>query len=87
MIFSYVFYLIASILTLTKLNKIFEQRRNYDLRRLLSGAERLIDHLLDFSEREPGLTLGAIQCLPLPSTARNTISGAITQACSKIKVS
>lgn len=33
-------------LTLAHLNKIFEKRTNFDLRRLLAGSERLIDHLL-----------------------------------------
>lgn len=85
--FSYVFNQIISVLTLSRLNKIYEQRQNYDLRRLLSGVERLIDHLLDFSEREPSFFLGAVQCLPLPSSVRDTISSAIVGACNKIKVS
>jgi vacuolar fusion protein MON1 len=37
---------ILSILTLSHMNKIFEKRKNFDLRRLLEGSERLIDHLL-----------------------------------------
>lgn len=82
----YVFNQITSVLTLTQLNRIFEQRRNYDLRRLLSGAERLIDHLLDFMEKEPAFILGAVKCLPLQLSVRDSISQAITQACSKIKV-
>lgn len=28
------------------MTKIFEKRNNFDLRRLLAGSERLIDHLL-----------------------------------------
>ncbi|KAI4466580.1 sand protein-related [Holotrichia oblita] len=82
---NYVFNQITSVLTLTRLNKIYEQRRNYDLRRLLSGVERLIDHLLDFSEREPAFILGGVQCLTLPLSIRDTISSAIVQACNKIK--
>ncbi|KAK9732386.1 Third Longin domain of FUZ, MON1 and HPS1 [Popillia japonica] len=82
---NYVFNQITSVLTLTRLNKIYEQRRNYDLRRLLSGVERLIDHLLDFSEREPAFILGGVQCLTLPLSVRDTISSAIVQACNKIK--
>ncbi|KAF2879329.1 hypothetical protein ILUMI_26840 [Ignelater luminosus] len=82
---NYVFNQIASMLTLSRLVKIYEQRRNYDLRRLLTGVERLIDHLLDFSEQEPAFTLGAVQCLPLTSSVRDAISSAIVQSCSKIK--
>lgn len=37
---------ILSVLTLSHMTKIFEQRKNFDLRRLLAGSERLIDHLL-----------------------------------------
>ncbi|KAB0803478.1 hypothetical protein PPYR_00448 [Photinus pyralis] len=82
---NYVFNQIASTLTLSRLVKIYEQRRNYDLRRLLTGVDRFIDHLLDFSENEPAFTLGAVQCLPLSSSIRDTISAAIIQSCSKIK--
>lgn len=81
----YVYDQIASMLTKTKLNKIFEQRHNYDLRRLLSGVERLIDHLLLFTEVDPAFTLAGIECLPLAASVRDSISSAITQCCSKIK--
>lgn len=37
---------IISTLTLSHMSKIFEKRKNFDLRRLLAGSERLIDHLL-----------------------------------------
>lgn len=82
---NYVYDQIASMLTITKLNKIFEQRHNYDLRRLLSGVERLIDHLLLYTEVDPAFTLAGIECLPLTASARDSISSAITQCCSKIK--
>nr|XP_023012475.1 vacuolar fusion protein MON1 homolog A [Leptinotarsa decemlineata] len=82
---NYVFNQITSILTLTRLNKIYEQRQNYDLRRLLSGVERLIDHLLDLYEKEPSFSLGAVQCLPLSSSVRETISSSIVASCNKIK--
>lgn len=44
--FSDVYNQILSTLTLTQVTKIFEQRKNFDLRRFLAGSERLIDHLL-----------------------------------------
>lgn len=71
---------------MTTLNKTYEKRRNFDLRRSLSGVERLIDHLLDFYEKEPAFTFGAVQFLPLQSSVRDNIGSAIIQACSKIKV-
>lgn len=70
---------------MTTLNKTYEKRRNFDLRRSLSGVERLIDHLLDFYEKEPAFTFGAVQFLPLQSSVRDNIGSAIIQACSKIK--
>lgn len=82
----YVYNQIVSVLTKTQLTRIYEQRRNYDLRRLLAGAERLLDSLLDLTEREPAFLLGAIRCLPLASTVRDQISNTISSTCSKIKV-
>lgn len=60
-IFRFVFNQIVSVLSLSQLTRIFEQRRNYDLRRLLSGVERLIDHLLNFMEKDPAFLLGAVR--------------------------
>lgn len=44
--YSDVYNQILSTLTLSHMTKIFDQRKNFDLRRLLAGSERLIDHLL-----------------------------------------
>ncbi|CAK1547715.1 unnamed protein product [Leptosia nina] len=82
---TYAFNQIVSVLTLTQLNRIFEQRRNYDLRRLLSGAERLIDNLLIFMEKDPAFLLGAVRCLPLPEKVRENITNAIISTCHKIR--
>ncbi|XP_059056311.1 protein SAND [Achroia grisella] len=82
---TYAFNQIVSVLTLTQLNRIFEQRRNYDLRRLLAGAERLIDNLLIFMEKDPAFLLGAVRCLPLPEKARENITNAIISTCNKIR--
>ncbi|VVD06029.1 unnamed protein product, partial [Leptidea sinapis] len=82
---TYAFNQIVSILTLTQLNRIFEQRRNYDLRRLLAGAERLIDNLFIFMEKDPAFLLGAVRCLPLPEKVRENITSAITSTCHKIR--
>lgn len=37
-------------------------------------------------EKEPAFILGAVKCLPLVSSVRDSITQAIVQACSKIKV-
>jgi hypothetical protein len=82
---TYVYNQVVSVLTSSQLNRIYEQRRNYDLRRLLAGAERLIDHLLNFMEKEPAFLLGAVKCLPLIPSVRDSITQTIIQTCGKIK--
>lgn len=41
-----VFNQIVSTITLSTLTKVYENRNNFDLRRLISGSERLIHHML-----------------------------------------
>lgn len=81
----YLYNLILSILTSTQLKKIYEERRNFDLRRLLTGSERLIDHLLNFMSVEPGFSLGSVRCLTLDPSVRNGIRSTIVATCNKIK--
>lgn len=81
---SYVYNQIISVLTLSQLSKIFRQRRNFDLRRLLSGAEKFIDNLLNMMDSEPGFLLGAVRCLPLDGSIRDSIAQTICQHC-KVK--
>nr|CAD7262688.1 unnamed protein product [Timema shepardi] len=82
---TYVYNQVVSVLTSSQLTRIYEQRRNYDLRRLLTGTERLIDHLLNFMECEPAFLLGAVKCLPLVPSVRDSITQTIVQTCGKIK--
>lgn len=82
---TYVYNQVVSVLTLTRVTRIFEQRHNYDLRRLLAGSERLIDHLLTFTETRAEFLLDGVECLPLSNSARDSISNAIVSTCSKIK--
>lgn len=82
---TYVYNQIVSVLTQSQLTRVYDQRRNFDLRRLLSGSERLIDHLLNFMDREPAFFLGAIKCLPLLPSMRASITQTIIQTCGKIK--
>ena len=85
--FRLVYDLIVSVLTASHLSRIFEQRKNYDLRRLFGGADRLVDNLMGFMDKEAGLFLGCVQAMPLLPTIRDSICDAIIQSCSKIKVS
>ena len=82
---NYLYNQILSVLTSSSLKKIFKQRRNYDLRRQLSGSEKFLDNLLNMMDTEPGLLLSAVRCLPLESSTRDMIAQSIVQ-CAKVKV-
>ncbi|XP_010733272.1 vacuolar fusion protein MON1 homolog A [Larimichthys crocea] len=79
----YIYYQIVSLLTLTQLNHIFKHKQNYDLRRLLAGSEYLTDNLLHRLDRDPGLLLSAVTCLPLASSSRDVVSSSLQTAKSK----
>lgn len=79
----YIYYQIVSLLTLTQLNHIFQTKQNYDLRRLLAGSEYLTDNLLHRLDRDPGLLLSAVTCLPLASSARDVVSSSLQLAKAK----
>lgn len=79
----YVYYQILSLLTWTQLNHIFQQKQNYDLRRLLTGSERITDNLLDLMARDPSFLMGAARCLPMPAGLRDTVSACLQQAKAK----
>jgi vacuolar fusion protein MON1 len=83
---------ILSILTLSHMQKIFEKRKNFDLRRLLEGSERLIDHLLSNDSNSKKVSNNpftflthSVRILPLSTGVRDTITSAIQNNCSKIK--
>ncbi|KAL1922880.1 uncharacterized protein VTP21DRAFT_9256 [Calcarisporiella thermophila] len=72
---SYIYNQILSVLTSTQLMKIFEQRINFDLRRLLGGTEVFLDSLAREMSRNPSFMLGAIQCVPMAREFREKIGG------------
>lgn len=84
---SYVYNQILSVLTLASLNKIYKDRVNFDLRRMLVGTEKFIDNILKVMDTDTSYVLGSVQCLPLNSTVRDTITQTILQSCNKVKVS
>jgi hypothetical protein len=73
-------------LTSKQLLQIYEKRRNYDLRRLIAGSERLLTNLSDLLEDDPSFLLGAVKCLPLANSIRDVISQTIIQYTTKLKV-
>ncbi|XP_001521011.3 vacuolar fusion protein MON1 homolog B isoform X1 [Ornithorhynchus anatinus] len=76
----YVYYQIISMLTQASVTRIFERKKNYDLRRLLAGSEKILDSLLDLVEWDPSFLLGAVQCLPLPSSLRDALGALLQKA-------
>ncbi|XP_038267695.1 vacuolar fusion protein MON1 homolog A [Dermochelys coriacea] len=79
----YIYYQILSLVTWTQLNHIFQQKQNYDLRRLLAGSERITDNLLDLMARDPSFLMGAVRCLPMAAGLRDTVSICLQQAKAK----
>ncbi|XP_061430010.1 LOW QUALITY PROTEIN: vacuolar fusion protein MON1 homolog A-like [Lethenteron reissneri] len=76
----YVYSQILSVLTATQLNRVFQNKQSYDLRRLLAGTERFLDSLLDLMETDPCFLLSAVRCLPLPGSLRDSVSQSLQQA-------
>ncbi|XP_069822628.1 vacuolar fusion protein MON1 homolog A isoform X2 [Dendropsophus ebraccatus] len=79
----YVYYQIVSLVTGTQLHHLFQQRPSYDLRRLLSGSERITDNLLNSMDTDPSFLLAAVRCLPLASGLRDTVTYCLQQAKAK----
>lgn len=76
----YVYYQIISMLTQASISRIFEHKKNYDLRRLLAGSEKILDGLLDLMDSDPGFLLTAVHCLPLASSLRDSLSQILQKA-------
>ena len=72
-------------MTLSQLTRIFEQRKNYDLRNMIRGSERLLDSLAMALDTDPSFMLAAVRVLELPATVRDGVSNTISSKCAKIK--
>ncbi|XP_029908539.1 vacuolar fusion protein MON1 homolog B [Myripristis murdjan] len=76
----YVYYQIISMLTQASIARIFEHKKNYDLRRLLAGSEKILDGLLNLVDSDPSFLLAAVHCLPLASSLRDSLSQILQKA-------
>uniref|UniRef100_L7LZQ9 Vacuolar fusion protein MON1 homolog n=1 Tax=Rhipicephalus pulchellus TaxID=72859 RepID=L7LZQ9_RHIPC len=81
----YVHAQILSVVTASQLERVFSQRCNFDLRRLLAGSERFLDSLCDLMDSDPSFLLGAVRCLPLAPALRDQITQAMLKHCAKHK--
>ena len=82
---TYIYNQILSVLTAAQLNRIFNQRKNFDLRRMLSGSERLMTHLSNSMDTDPSFFLSAVRCLPLAAPVRDTVSESIIRFAGKVQ--
>ena len=72
---------ILSTLTLAQLTKVFNQRYNFDLRRLLGGTEVFLDGLVDSMTRgSPQVLLSALECVRLRKSHRERINNILLKA-------
>jgi len=77
--FRHLYNLLLSILTSSQLQKVYKERKNFDLRRLLAGSERLIDYMIDALPFEPGFFLAAMPVFLLDSRTRRNIATTLSQ--------
>ncbi|XP_060766575.1 vacuolar fusion protein MON1 homolog B-like isoform X2 [Neoarius graeffei] len=76
----YVYNQIVSMLTQASITRIFEHKKNYDLRRLLAGSEKILDGLLNLVDFDPSFLLSAVHCLPIASSFRDSLSQILQKA-------
>nr|XP_039258371.1 vacuolar fusion protein MON1 homolog A-like isoform X2 [Styela clava] len=77
---TYIYNTIISVLTLSQLTKIYDTKKNFDLRRLLTGTDKFLNNLCKSMDSEPQFLLQAVQCLPVNGNVRDVIGQALQQA-------
>ncbi|KAI7905839.1 vacuolar fusion protein MON1 [Cokeromyces recurvatus] len=70
---------ILSVLTSVQLTRIFEQRVNFDLRRLLGGTEVFLDSLSTSFNNDHSFMLSGLQCLRLNRPIRDQIGSILAE--------
>ncbi|KAI0712079.1 trafficking protein Mon1-domain-containing protein [Earliella scabrosa] len=75
---------ILSVVSAEQLRRMFEQRRNFDLRRLLGGAEPFLYSLLSRLEWDLAMSTSSLHCLKLDPALRKAVADILVPT-SKIK--
>ncbi|KZT73756.1 DUF254-domain-containing protein [Daedalea quercina L-15889] len=75
---------ILSVVSAEQLRRMFERRTNFDLRRLLSGAEPFLYSLLSRVEWDLAMGMSSLQCLKVEPMLRKSVADALVPT-SKIK--
>jgi hypothetical protein len=81
----WLYYQIVSIITNSQITRIFEQHRNFDLRRLLGGTESFLDHLCDTVGVEPRYILNAVNALRISASLRQTVGQSLQLIKNQVK--
>ncbi|KIJ17802.1 hypothetical protein PAXINDRAFT_161913 [Paxillus involutus ATCC 200175] len=68
---------ILSIVTASQLRRIFERRTNFDLRRLLNGAEPFLFSLLERLELDLAMATSSLHCLQLDPGLRSRLADSL----------
>ncbi|KAH9936335.1 trafficking protein Mon1-domain-containing protein [Fomitopsis serialis] len=75
---------ILSVVSAEQLRRMFERRTNFDLRRLLSGAEPFLYSLLSRLEWDLAMATSSLQCLKVEPMLRKSVADVLVPT-SKIK--
>ncbi|KAK7048518.1 trafficking protein Mon1-domain-containing protein [Favolaschia claudopus] len=68
---------ILSIVTAAQLRRVFERRTNFDLRRLLNGAESFLTSMLSRLEFDLAMATSSLHCLRLEASIRKRAGDAL----------
>ncbi|TFK70405.1 DUF254-domain-containing protein [Pluteus cervinus] len=71
---------ILSVVTASQLLRIFERRTNFDLKRLLNGAEGFLTSLLDRLEFDLSMSTASLHCLRIDPALRKQAADALIPA-------
>eukprot|EP00800_Vazella_pourtalesii_P005425 TRINITY_DN1634_c0_g1_i7.p1 TRINITY_DN1634_c0_g1~~TRINITY_DN1634_c0_g1_i7.p1 ORF type:complete len:559 (+),score=121.66 TRINITY_DN1634_c0_g1_i7:53-1729(+) len=74
---------IVSQITNTQLNRVFQEYRNFDLRRWLT--DYFLSSLIELMDEDPSYLLQAIRCIPMSNGLRENVNSTIIQAGNKNK--
>lgn len=69
----YLYLQILSVISGSQLRRIFERHMNFDIRRLLSGAETFLHLLLDRMQSDLAISTSSLLCLPMEAGLRRKI--------------
>ncbi|KIK57167.1 hypothetical protein GYMLUDRAFT_61477 [Collybiopsis luxurians FD-317 M1] len=76
---------IISVVTAAQLKRIFERRGNFDLRRLLGGADTFLTTMISRLQLDLAISMSALRCLRLDPALRNKCAQALVPSGKIIK--